>query len=1296
MVGYGIVFIVLASLLGCQGKTVVATKTSSSSATCDMSDSSCVTTSVSSATADESFVVNSPTTGLANTPVETSWAAVDGAKEYVVILSTNADCTDVVQSYSGIEDTSYKLETENTGSFYLCALAVTDLGLVKSGSSSQKIEIQSETTTLTTPTSPTSTSSFATTDVTFNWSAVTSAATYFIEIGTSSGASDIYSGNVGNVLTYTTSATDGQSYYARIKAIDTDGNSSEFSADSTVIVSDQQAPTAASTLKIVADSSSGTHASLDNDTSVYAVWTASTDASSGMASTTPYSISWYDQASCAGTETAVTSTTTFKEITGLTAGTTYSFKVTSYDAVGNSVTSSCSSSIQIDMVAPVALQASSGSAGSTGSNIDLSIDFPADTSDYSQVLIYRSAGSTTTGVAAPACGSGTLASTITDFSTDPLTVNDSTGSFGKYFSYRICISDTAGNVTSSDTIIDEQSRSLTALRQYAAGMLNGSANTGDIGTNTTSTWTDLTANTNGTLNNFALPSDADSGWDGDGTGSDPYRLKFDGTNDSLSIGTPLIKAVTMWFKADTIDTTNRYLLYEMQGCCNTPISIFLANNSLSISSRRSEYLTHGVEVDQWHQVAFTYDGSSFHAYLNGVYMGSLTADDPAGWNSAVYIGSVSGSSAFFDGSIADVRVYSEHISGTDIHALYAETASSYRTNGSMVVAAVDPAIGPTSGSTEVIITGENLGSVNSITFGGVAGTSVTVLSDYAVKVTTPANTSTGYEDVVVSDGSNTETISDGFRYTLTPLDNLFALLDASNTDRGGLVGDTSNPKEYWNSINSGIGIGMKNSASPSNTNSGWNGSGSTASPYQLKFDGTNDHAYMDLPFKSLSIWFNADIINSTTRYLFHQLGTCCVTANAASLKDGAIQFSTFNSSYLYSSVEANQWNHLAISNDGSNTSGYLNGHLIGVVSGAAPMRTSYFYLGSSDTPNSYYDGSVMEFRAYTDAITASEVQSMYSEGLAKVTVTSTFSVSSIASATGALAGGNTVSIYGANLTGVDAITFGGTAATSFTVVSDHFATAVVPASGSASVVDVVVSKGADDVTVTNGYRYTETMLSNVQAFLDATNIDRNGTPGGDGTSSTNWNSTGSGFGYQLNGFAQPGDGSSGWDGDGSTGDPYRLNFDGSDDYISGYVKFKAISVWFNADTVDATNRHLFYQMDTCCTASNTAYVANGNLYTSTRSSTLISTAITSGGWHHLVITNDGSNTRAYLDNTLIGTETGNTSPEVSSTALFYIGDNAASSGAFDGSISEFRTYTDNLNSTEVGKLYNETKGRFGL
>lgn len=69
-----------------------------------------------------------------------------------------------------------------------------------------------------------------------------------------------------------------------------------------------------------------------------------------------------------------------------------------------------------------------------------------------------------------------------------------------------------------------------------------------------------------------------------------------------------------------------------------------------------------------------------------------------------------------------------------------------------------PATGPAAGGTRVTITGTNLLGATGVTFDGVAGTNLVVVSDTELKVTTPAG-SAGTADVAVTtpDGTDTET-----------------------------------------------------------------------------------------------------------------------------------------------------------------------------------------------------------------------------------------------------------------------------------------------------------------------------------------------------------------------------------------------------------------------------------------------------------------------------------------------------------------------------------------------------------
>lgn len=76
---------------------------------------------------------------------------------------------------------------------------------------------------------------------------------------------------------------------------------------------------------------------------------------------------------------------------------------------------------------------------------------------------------------------------------------------------------------------------------------------------------------------------------------------------------------------------------------------------------------------------------------------------------------------------------------------------------------VTPVTGTTAGGTVVTITGTNLDGVSSVTFGGTAGTALTVVSATQVKVTTPAKTA-GLQAIVVVDDSGSVNSLAGFTY----------------------------------------------------------------------------------------------------------------------------------------------------------------------------------------------------------------------------------------------------------------------------------------------------------------------------------------------------------------------------------------------------------------------------------------------------------------------------------------------------------------------------------------------------
>ncbi|MFI1097009.1 IPT/TIG domain-containing protein [Streptomyces sp. NPDC020917] len=82
------------------------------------------------------------------------------------------------------------------------------------------------------------------------------------------------------------------------------------------------------------------------------------------------------------------------------------------------------------------------------------------------------------------------------------------------------------------------------------------------------------------------------------------------------------------------------------------------------------------------------------------------------------------------------------------------------------VTSIAPISGPTSGGTATTITGTALTGTTAVTFGGTSA-SFTVLDDTSVAAVTPPGTAGGV-DVVVTTGSGSATLTDGFTYVAGP------------------------------------------------------------------------------------------------------------------------------------------------------------------------------------------------------------------------------------------------------------------------------------------------------------------------------------------------------------------------------------------------------------------------------------------------------------------------------------------------------------------------------------------------
>ena len=96
----------------------------------------------------------------------------------------------------------------------------------------------------------------------------------------------------------------------------------------------------------------------------------------------------------------------------------------------------------------------------------------------------------------------------------------------------------------------------------------------------------------------------------------------------------------------------------------------------------------------------------------------------------------------------------------------ATLADAYQYQPRSTLAAIGPSSGAAMGLTGVTLTGTNLAGTTSVTFGGVAATSVSVINSTTVTAVTPAH-AIGAVDVVIQTPSGDATLSNGFTFLAT-------------------------------------------------------------------------------------------------------------------------------------------------------------------------------------------------------------------------------------------------------------------------------------------------------------------------------------------------------------------------------------------------------------------------------------------------------------------------------------------------------------------------------------------------
>ena len=324
---------------------------------------------------------------------------------------------------------------------------------------------------------------------------------------------------------------------------------------------------------------------------------------------------------------------------------------------------------------------------------------------------------------------------------------------------------------------------------------------------------------------------------------------------------------------------------------------------------------------------------------------------------------------------------------------------------------ISPLSGSTAGGTSVVITGSDLTGATAVSFGGTAATSFIVNSDSQITAVTPAR-SAGSALVVVTTPAGQATASQTFTYVAPSISTL--------SPSGG-------------SINGGNTVII----------SGNNLLGSTA----VSFGGVAATSF---------------VVNSNTQI------TAVAPARAAGAATVAVTtpVGIVNATYTYFATP--------VITSLTPLTGSANGGTSVVITGSNFVGITGVTFGGTAAP-SFTVNSANQITAVTPAraVGVAQVAVTNPAGSAVSPVNYTYfaqpSITSISPNTGSNVGGTTVVITGNNLTGVTAVTFGGVAATSFTVNSINQITATTPAGTIGTVTVQVVSPGGN---ATGSYTYS--------------------------------------------------------------------------------------------------------------------------------------------------------------------------------------------------------------------------------
>ncbi len=192
----------------------------------------------------------------------------------------------------------------------------------------------------------------------------------------------------------------------------------------------------------------------------------------------------------------------------------------------------------------------------------------------------------------------------------------------------------------------------------------------------------------GLLRNFNF--NESSGWFNGISGEGSHVLKFDGIDDWIdNISRPLVGINPNVFTITGIinpkNHTSRFITPNSAGI-DQWIGYVGSSQRLQVkiaesadTNERSRYSTTGsVPIDTWTHFAVAINNRNIKIYINGILNNEFDESiNIANWSGNWRIGQRGNSSYWYEGEIADLRIYSRAMTAQEVKSIYAQTKDKY-------------------------------------------------------------------------------------------------------------------------------------------------------------------------------------------------------------------------------------------------------------------------------------------------------------------------------------------------------------------------------------------------------------------------------------------------------------------------------------------------------------------------------------------------------------------------------------------------------------------------------------------